>query len=70
MSMTELYSVVQALPRGEKLRLVQLLVAELARDEGICALQEGDQYPIWTPYDSFDAAQALLQALESEGTRK
>jgi hypothetical protein len=70
MSMTELYSVVQALPRGEKLRLVQLLVAELARDEGICVLQEGAQYPVWTPYQAFDAAQALLEALKGERTQK
>lgn len=70
MSMTELYSVVQALPRGEKLRLVQLLVAELARDEGICVLREGAQYPVWTPYHAFDAARALLQALEGERTRE
>jgi hypothetical protein len=70
MSMTELYSVVQALPRGEKLRLVQLLVAELARDEGICVLQEGAQYPVWTPYQAFDAAQALLEALKGESTQK
>jgi hypothetical protein len=66
MSMTELYSAVQALPRGEKLRLVQLLVAELARDEGISVLQDGAQYPVWTPYNAFDAAKTLAEALQGE----
>jgi hypothetical protein len=46
------------------------LVAELARDEGICVLQEGAQYPVWTPYQAFDAAQALLEALKGESTQK
>jgi len=70
MSMTELYSIVQALPRGEKLRLVQLLIAVLARDEGICVLQEGAQYPVWTPYHAFEAAQGLLEALKDEANQR
>jgi hypothetical protein len=63
---TELLSKVQALPRADKLRLMQFLVFEFAREEGITLLQPDEDYPIWTPYDAFDAADTLLNALKEE----
>jgi len=63
---TELLSKVQALPRVDKLRLMQFLVFELAREEGVALLQPGEDYPMWTPYDAFDAASTLLNALKEE----
>ncbi|MCL0050411.1 hypothetical protein M1O57_02895 [Dehalococcoidia bacterium] len=66
MLVTELLPKVQVLPRADKLRLMQFLVFELAREEGIALLQPDQDYPIWTPYDAFDAAKTLLNALEEE----
>jgi hypothetical protein len=63
---TELLPKIQALPRADKLRLMQFLVSELAREEGITLLQPNEVYPIWTPYDAFDAATTLLNALKEE----
>jgi hypothetical protein len=63
---TELLPKIQALPRADKLRLMQFLVSELAREEGITLLQPNEDYPIWTPYDAFDAATTLLDALKEE----
>lgn len=63
---TELLPKVQALPRADKLRLMQFLVFEFAREEGITLLQPDEDYPIWTPYDAFDAADTLLNALKEE----
>jgi hypothetical protein len=63
---TELLPKVQALPRADKLRLMQFLVFELAREEGVPLLQPNQDYPIWTPYDAFDAAETLLNALAEE----
>jgi hypothetical protein len=63
---TELLPKIQALPRADKLRLMQFLVSELAREEGITLLQPNEDYPIWTPYDAFDAATTLLNALKEE----
>jgi len=63
---TELLSKVQALPRVDKLRLMQFLVFELAREEGVALLQPNEDYPMWTPYDAFDAASTLLNALKEE----
>ena len=60
MSLAELLPSVQALPRSDKFRLVQELIAELAHEEG---LTEGE-YTIWSPYEAHDAAGTLMQLLE------
>jgi hypothetical protein len=62
MSLAELLPSVQALPRSDKFRLVQELIAELAQEEG---LTEGE-YPIWSPYDAHAAAATLMQLLEQD----
>ena len=67
MNLTEMIPAVQALPRADKLRLIQLLVVELAREEGIPLIEVGTSYPIWSPHDAFDAAALMLRALD-EGT--
>ncbi len=63
---TELLPQVQALPKADKLRLMQFLVSELAREEGITLLQPNKEYPIWTPYNAFEAAATLVNALQEE----
>ena len=63
---TELLPKLQALPKADKLRLMQFLIFELAREEGITLLQSNEEYPIWTPYSAFDAATTLLNALQEE----
>lgn len=62
MSLTELRSAVRALPRRDKFLLVQELIAELALEESVAAIE----YPIWSPYDAHAAAAVLLQVLEQE----
>jgi hypothetical protein len=47
---------------------MQFLVSELAREEGITLLQFNEDYPIWAPYDAFEAATTLLNALGEDGT--
>jgi hypothetical protein len=66
MSLADLLPTVRTLPRADKLRLLHLLVAELAREEGIPLVEEQGPYPIWTPYHAFDAAATLWQALCQE----
>jgi hypothetical protein len=62
MSLIELRPAVRALPRQDKFLLVQELIAELAQEEGVTAIE----YPVWSPYDAHDAAATLLQLLERE----
>jgi len=64
MSLSELFPNVKLLPRADKLRLMQLLVVELAQEEGVSLLTAGDEYPIWTPLNTFGAAETLMKMLE------
>jgi hypothetical protein len=65
MTVTELYPTLKSLPRADKLKVIQFLVAELAGEEEP-TLQSGAIYPIWSPLDSHEAAHKLAQLLESE----
>ena len=53
----------QKLSRSEKLRIVQILVEQLAEDEPFDLAIE---YEVWSPYDSPGAAMILSQMLEDE----
>jgi len=46
--------------------LVQYLVADLAREEGITSLEEGTAYSIPTPLNAFQAAATMLEALDKQ----
>jgi hypothetical protein len=65
-TLTELLPSLKALPRADKLRAMQYLVSELAREEQVTLLEPDVAYPIWTPYDAFDAAAALIEFLKEE----
>ena len=64
--MGDLLPKLRALPRADKLRVMQFLVSELAKEEGLVLPEEEGVYPLWTPYGAFDAAEALLDALKEE----
>jgi hypothetical protein len=61
----ELLAELHRLNRTEKLRVVQLLVNELAAEE-TSFLTEGVEYPIYTPYGNEGAAKVLLDLLNKE----
>lgn len=64
-SFPDLVPTILALSRADKLRLVQVIVGDLARDEGVPLLQPGASYPVWTPLDAFDAAAVMLREIEA-----
>ena len=66
MSLTELFPAIKMLPRADKLRLMQFLVIDLAQEEGVPLLAADAEYPIWTPLNAFDAAETLLQMLQTD----
>ena len=70
MSLTELLPAVRALPRAERIRLVHLLIDELARPQEPPALQDGASYPVWSPYGAHEAAASLLRLLEDERAKQ
>jgi hypothetical protein len=65
MSLNELFPVVKSLPRADRLRLMQLLVIDLAQEEGISLFEAEAEYPVWTPLNAFDAAETLMQLLQA-----
>ena len=64
MSLTELLPLLQELSRADKLRLIQFLVFELAKEDNITLLDINGNYPVWSPYNAFEAADTLLETLE------
>ncbi|WP_293087719.1 hypothetical protein [Moorena sp. SIO4A1] len=65
MTVVELFPTLRGLNRADKLKVIQFLVAELAREEEP-TLEPGATYPVWSPLNSHQAANQLAQLLESE----
>jgi hypothetical protein len=70
MSVTELLPNLQKLSRADKFLVMQFLMVDLSKEEGIENLSEpfraGAVYPVWSPYDSHQAAHQLMQLLEED----
>jgi len=69
MSIAEIIPAVQALSRGEKFHLAQMLLEDLAREELPPDFKQGQIYPIYTPEYAPGAAAQLAELLREEGTR-
>jgi hypothetical protein len=65
-ALPDVLPVLRALSRGDKLRVIQQLAADLAQTEGEPVIEGGTAYPIWTPLDAQGAAAVLLAALAAE----
>jgi hypothetical protein len=65
MTLIELFPALKTLPRADKLKVMQFLVAELAEEEEP-ALQSGATYEVWSPLNSHEAAHKLAQLLDTE----
>ena len=66
MTLSELIPALHGLPRAEKLRAIQLLAADVAREEGDKGIASEGTYPIWSPYDAFEGAATLMRVLDEE----
>lgn len=60
---TELLSKLQGLNRADKLYIVQVLISELAQQEADLIIPK-QSYPVWSPYDAFEAANTMLEILQ------
>ena len=63
MSLTELLPSLKKLNRFEKMRVVQILIDEIAGEEA-AYFDPGKQYEVWSPYESYEAAAVLDKMLE------
>ena len=64
MTMTELLPSIRQLSSAEKLRLIRILAEELDTQEGMLPFQPDKVYFLPTPYHSFGAGRALMEAME------
>jgi hypothetical protein len=67
MTTVEMFSMLKSLPRTDKLKVMQFLIAELTKEEEP-SLQAGATYSLWSPLNSHEAAHKLSQLLESDRT--
>lgn len=65
---TQLLPALRALEQHEKLYIIQFLAAELSRQQREFSLPEG-VYPVWSPYDSYEAAEDMLQAIKNRQSK-
>ena len=65
MTLTEMLPAVRQLSIMEKLKLIRILAEDLETAEDISPLEPFKTYDLATPYNSFGAGAALMQALES-----
>jgi hypothetical protein len=69
MSLADLLPTLQALPRAEKLQAIHYLTEQLLEEDKLLAhFRPGVSYPVYSPYDAYEAAAALRQLLEAEKT--
>jgi hypothetical protein len=64
-----LMSDLRRLDRVDKLQVMQFLVLELSKGEG-ALLKAGAEYPVWSPYNAYEAAHTMLEVLKSHQQRK
>lgn len=62
MDLLQILPELRKLNRAQKLFIMQFLISELAQAENE-QIQPNTSYPIWSPYDSHDAAATMLNAL-------
>ena len=64
---TRLLPALRALEQHEKLYIIQFLAAEL-NSERLLIVPDGE-YPVWSPYDSYEAAETMLQAIKDKRSK-
>ena len=64
MDVTRLLPQLRELSRTDKLYVMQFLVSELAAEDTDLLKPDLD-YPVWFPYDAFEAADTMLNVLRA-----
>jgi hypothetical protein len=66
MPLAQIMSQIQELPKIDKLRLMQFLAAELVKEEDVNFFVANQEYPVWSPYNCSEAANVLMNLLETK----
>jgi len=65
MTLTEVLPDLKQLIHADKVRAIQFLANEIAREEGVW-FEKNQEHEFFSLYDSFEASQALQKLLEEE----
>jgi hypothetical protein len=68
MTVTELLPTLKSLTHTDKIRAIQFLANEIAREEEIW-FNENQEHEFYSQYESFEAAKVLMNLLEEEKSR-
>ena len=71
-SLTNIMPAVRMLPALDKLKLIQILAEDIGQDKDFFPFESGKTYQFPTPYDTYGAAEILLEGLaayEADGTQ-
>ena len=66
MSLAELLPQIQELSQSDKQELMRLLQRDLPESTGQAVLVAGQEYPVWSPYNCSEAANTLMNRLETK----
>ena len=69
MSIAEIIPAVRALSRTEKFKLARLLLDDLAGEDLLSGIKQGQEFPLYTPEIAPGAAAQLAALLEEQGKR-
>jgi hypothetical protein len=69
MTLAELLPAIRQLPALDKLRLIRILAEDLDTADDIAPFEPHKIYYLPTPYDTFGAGRALMQALQQTDSR-
>jgi len=64
MTLAELLPALHGLAMSDKLRAIQVLAADIAREDGEMWVASEAAYPVWSPNDAFEGAATLLRLLK------
>jgi len=65
MTLTEVLPDLKQLNRADKVRAIQFLANEIAREEGIW-FEKNQQHEFFSQHDSLEAAEVLMKLLEEQ----
>lgn len=66
MTLAEMIPAIRELPALDKLHLIRILAEELDAASENLFFAPGATYPIYSPFDSYDAAATLMNALAND----
>ena len=66
MTLAELLPALHGVAKSDKLRAIQILAADVAREDEEMNVQNVSTFPVWSPCEAYEGADVLLRLLEED----